>query len=131
MALHRDKSGLDVMIVEDDWITAADLSASLTQLGYFVVANVASGEEAIDRAGELQPDIIIMDMRLRGAMDGLEAGWQIHETWGIPIVYVSAFFDNEICRRTHGNSIVYLRKPFQPDILRSALESVSCASGAF
>lgn len=111
-----------VLIAEDERITAADLHRSLNQLGYSVVASVASGEEAVAQAGEFRPDIVIMDVRLRGAMDGLEAGRQINECWGTPVIYLSAFRDTDIRERVKHGMIACLAKPFDLETLRSALE---------
>jgi two-component system, sensor histidine kinase len=112
-----------ILIAEDERITAADLHASLTQLGYCVVASVASGEEAVARAGEFRPDIVIMDVRLRGAMDGVEAGQRINQQWGTPIIYLSAFLDTDLRERASQGAVAYLAKPFDPEALRCALES--------
>ncbi len=115
-----------VLIVEDERITAADLRASLTRLGYRVVASVASGEDAITQADECRPDIVIMDVRLRGSMDGVQAGRRINERWGIPVIYLSAFLDTDIRERARGSASAYLAKPFDPKQLQLALEGV-CA----
>lgn len=113
-----------VLIAEDERIIAADLHLSLTQLGYSVVASVASGEDAVERAGEFLPDIAIMDVRLQGTMDGLEAGRQINQTWGTPVIYVSACLDMGIREHPPEGTVACLAKPFDREALRSALESV-------
>ncbi len=108
-----------ILIVEDERLTAADLEASLTRLGYRVVANVASGEQAIASAGQFLPSLVIMDIRLRGLMNGIQAGSRIREQWGIPIVYLSAFVDEvQNCGWT------CVPKPFTLGALRTAIESV-------
>jgi len=82
-----------ILIVEDEQIVAADLRNKLRRLGYEVVGQVDSGPEAIRLAGELRPDLVLMDMRLQGAMDGREAAQQIQQTTGTRVVYVTANSD--------------------------------------
>ena len=114
-----------ILIAEDERITTADLRVRLTGFGYSVVASVASGEEAVERADELRPDIAIMDVRLRGRMDGVEAGLQISERWGTPVIFLSAFLDADIRRRAEAITATYLAKPFDPEALESALDKVA------
>lgn len=113
-----------VLIAEDEPITAADLRASLAQFGCRVVASVGSGEEAVEQAGQCRPDLVIMDVRLRGRMDGVEAGRRISESWNIPIIYVSAFLDSDIRERARESAATCLSKPFDPEALRSAVAVV-------
>ena len=62
-----------ILIVEDQRLIAADLENTLKKLGYEVVANVSSGEDAISASGQAQPELVLMDVRLRGEMDGIHA----------------------------------------------------------
>ncbi|MGI8743143.1 MAG: response regulator [Bryobacteraceae bacterium] len=117
--MHKSR----IQVVEDDRLTAADLECCLEGLGYRVVANVASGEQAIASAVEIRPNLVIMDIRLRGRMNGIEAGSLIREQWGIPAVYLSACVDEA---RECG--CAYIRKPFTVGALRSVLESVLSAA---
>jgi CheY-like chemotaxis protein len=82
-----------ILIVEDEQILAADLETKLRGLGYAVEHVATSGEEAVRLAQELSPDLVLMDVRLSGAMDGLEAARQIQEKTRIPIVYLTAYSD--------------------------------------
>lgn len=127
MTLQASNCRGRVLIAEDERITAADLRVRLTGFGYSVVASVASGEEAVERADELRPDIAIMDVRLRGPMDGVEAGLQISERWGTPVIFLSAFLDADIRRRSEAITSTYLAKPFDPEALESALDKVALA----
>ena len=117
--MHRD-----VLIVEDERVTAADLQASVTNLGYNVVANVASGEEAVACAQDLHPDIVVMDVRLRGAMSGVDAGLLICEQWGIPVIYMSAFLDKDVRQQAGASAAGFVPKPFTVKGMKAALESV-------
>ena len=79
-----------ILIVEDELIITLDLEDWLQHLGHHVLALASSGEEAIELARALQPELVLMDIRLSGAMDGIEAAQQIRAQRWIPVVYVAA-----------------------------------------
>ena len=79
-----------ILIVEDDEIVAAVVSRRLTEMGYQPVGQAASGEQAIALAGELRPDLVLMDIRLEGKMDGIGAAQEIRQRFHIPSVFLSA-----------------------------------------
>jgi len=79
-----------VLIVEDEVLLAEDIRRRVTTMGYEVVGATHAGEEAVHLANILQPDLVLMDVRLSGPMDGLEAGRLIEETVGSAVVYVTA-----------------------------------------
>lgn len=114
-----------ILIVEDEGIVAEDLRKQLLKLGFDVCAVVASGAEAVNKAEELKPDLLIMDIMLKGTMDGVEAAARIHERQRIPIIYVSAFGDPDTLKRASAASpFGYLSKPFELSELRKAIESM-------
>jgi len=78
----------EILVVEDESIVARDLASRLEQLDYAVTALAASGPEAIRKATETLPDLVLMDVRLRGDMDGIEAAQQIRERLNVPVVYL-------------------------------------------
>ncbi len=80
-----------LLIVEDEAIVAADLAERLTRQGYEVLASVASGEEALVRAEELQPDLVLMDIHLQGVMDGVEAAREMQTRLMLPVVFLTAY----------------------------------------
>ncbi|MCI0528677.1 MAG: response regulator, partial [Nitrospira sp.] len=82
-----------ILVVEDNTIVAKDIQYSLKQLGYTVPTIAFSGEEAVQEAGEIRPDLVLMDIRLNGDMDGVEAARQIHERFDIPVIYLTAHSD--------------------------------------
>ena len=88
-----------VLVVEDQRLVAADLEDTLKRLGYEVVGSVASGEEAIAKSIDVRPDLVLMDIRLRGEMDGIQAAAAIRERMEVPIVYLTAYADEETVRR--------------------------------
>ncbi|MGD9369571.1 MAG: response regulator, partial [Desulfobacteraceae bacterium] len=88
-----------IMVVEDDGIVAARLEDVLQQMGYDVVAVLATGEEAIEQAGVLHPDLALMDIRLREKMTGIEAAAHLRRGWDIPVVYLTAYADESLLRQ--------------------------------
>ncbi len=112
-----------VLIVEDEAIVAADLASKLVHLGCRVVGNVARGEDAVIVAGEQRPDIVLMDVRLSGAIDGIEAAQRIRSVHDIPVVYLTAHSDPETLSRALGTEpFGYVLKPFEDRDLQTQIE---------
>jgi DNA-binding NarL/FixJ family response regulator len=84
---------IQILIVEDEFILAANLKESLESLGYNVVDIVDSAEIAIEKVAELHPDLVFMDIRLRGKMDGIDAAEKIWNSLQIPFIYVTGHSD--------------------------------------
>lgn len=114
-----------ILIAEDERLIAIDLQRRLTRLGYMVVALAASGVEAIQKALSLHPDVVLMDIRLQGTMDGIEAAQQIQASMEIPVVFMTAYVDEETRQRVRAASPWgYLHKPFTAQQVQSTLEQV-------
>ncbi len=112
-----------ILVVEDEAVVAIDIRSHLERSGYRVAAVADSGEEACRLARELAPDLVLMDIRLRGAMDGVEAGSQISGELGLPVIYLTAYADRETLERAkatgpHG----YILKPFNERDLHVTVE---------
>ena len=106
-------SGERIQIVEDEKIVAKDIRSRLELLGYNVVATASTGPEAVSEAERTRPDIVLMDIVLRGKMDGIEAAGKIIEMLGIPVIYLTAYTDDETLRRAKlTDPFGYLVKPF-------------------
>src|SRR5574342_581045 len=88
-----------ILVVEDENIVAKDIQNTLKGLGYVVTAVVASGEEAIQKAAETQPDLVLMDIMLKGYQDGVEAARQILTRYNIPVIYLTAYTDETTLER--------------------------------
>src|SRR5215475_1496390 len=102
-----------ILIVEDEGIVAEDLSQHLQRLGYRVPVVVASGPEAIQQAVATHPDLVMMDIRLRGPMDGVDAAAQIRSQVDIPVVYLTAHADQATLERAKVTEPYgYILKPF-------------------
>jgi signal transduction histidine kinase len=112
-----------VLIVEDEAIVAADLANKLEHLGYRVSGSVPSGEEAIAIAGEYRPDIVLMDIRLSGSLDGIETAERMRRAHGIPVVYVTAHSDPDTLTKALGTEpFGYILKPFIDRELTTQIE---------
>src|SRR5688572_13382810 len=112
-----------VLIVEDEAIVAKDIENTLHVLGYSVPAIAASGEAAIEKAEALHPDLILMDIKLKGPIDGVRAAAEIGGRLGIPIVYLTAHADEATLRRAKiTQPFGYVVKPFDQRDLHAAVE---------
>ena len=88
-----------ILIVEDQRLVAADLENTLKKLGYVVVGNVSSGEDAISTSDQARPELVLMDVRLRGEMDGIHAAEIIRDQFNVPVVFLTAYADEETILR--------------------------------
>ena len=112
-----------ILIVEDELITAKAIRRSLNRLGYDVLDNVASGEEAIQIISKVRPDLILMDIILDGKMDGIETASEIKNRFNIPLVYLTAHADNATLERAKiTEPYSYILKPFEERELHIAIE---------
>jgi len=112
-----------ILIVEDEAITAKDLQNMLRGLGYDAPVIASSGEGAIKKAEEIKPDLVLMDIVLKGDMDGIEAAEQIRDRFDIPVVYVTAYLDEERLQKTKASAPYgYITKPFGDKDLRATIE---------
>ncbi|MBV8883093.1 MAG: response regulator [Chroococcidiopsidaceae cyanobacterium CP_BM_RX_35] len=112
-----------ILVVEDESIVAKDLQTRLRKLGYDVSNVVSSGEEAISKAAEISPDLVLMDIRIKGNMDGVEAAREIRARFGFPVIYLTANIDdNTLARAKQTEPSSYLLKPFKERELYIAIE---------
>ena len=126
--VQEDHSGdapkAQILIVDDERIVATSLQTQLQRLGYLVLGIASSGEEAIQKAEATRPHLILMDIVLKGDMDGIQAAQRIRDRLGTPVIYATAYGDEETVRRataTHPSG--YLIKPFGTEELILAIES--------
>ena len=112
-----------IMIVEDEEIVAVDIRLSVEKRGYAVCATASSGLEAIQKAESTRPDLILMDIQLKGNMDGIETATRIKELYQIPIVYLTAFGEDAVLQRAKiAEPYGYITKPFVDRDLHIAIE---------
>jgi len=112
-----------IVIVEDEFIVAADLRQRIQRLGYHVVGVATNGEEAIRKVKETQPDLLLLDIQLGAGIDGVTVARRVLEERHLPIVFMTAYSDNETLQRAKlvGPS-GYVLKPFEERELRTTLE---------
>ncbi len=116
-------SAKKIYIVEDDRLVAADLASILIRLNYTVAGESFTGEEAIKEVIRLQPNLALIDIGLEGEIDGIEATRQIHEAGDIPVVYVTAYTDQETLERAKiTEPFGYVLKPFDEHELQATIE---------
>ena len=111
-----------ILVVEDEMIVAWDIKETLEQLGHTVVDLVVSGAEALELADTDRPDLVLMDIRLEGNMDGITAGGEIYHRFNIPVVYLTAHADEFTLERAMKTApFGYITKPFQSQSLQSTI----------
>jgi glycosyltransferase involved in cell wall biosynthesis/ActR/RegA family two-component response regulator len=112
-----------VLIVDDESLVAVGIKKQLNEFGFDVVGIAATGKEAINTTLQKNPDIILMDIVLQGDMDGIEAADIIHSHTDIPIIYITAYFDEEILRRARlTEPYAYMVKPIKGSELNANLQ---------
>ena len=112
-----------ILVVEDESIVAMGIEHRLQALGYQVAALVASGETAIEKVAETRPDLVLMDIQLQDAMDGIEAAEHIRNLYNIPVVYLTAHTDHRTFQRAKVTEpFGYIIKPFQERDLHITIE---------
>lgn len=116
-------SGERILVVEDESILALLIKNKLKNWDYKVVDWVDTGEEAVKKAIETKPDLILMDIVLKGEMDGVEAAKQIHEQLDTPVIYLTAYSDDEILKRARVTEPYgYIFKPFRENEVNANIE---------
>ena len=111
-----------ILIVEDEAIVAIDAQKTLQKLGYDVPAIAFSGEEALQKTEELHPDVVLMDIVLRGQMDGIEAAAQIYERFGIPAIFMTGYSKEIVERLNTGKPYLSVSKPVDINELITAID---------
>lgn len=109
------------MVVEDDALIALELSCIITERGGSVIARTSVPLEAITLAARLQPDVVLMDVRLFGSMDGIDAARQINRSRRIPIVFVTGNGDARTLGRLAEAGSPVVLKPFTPEQIEAAI----------
>lgn len=120
--------GGKILVVEDEVITAEHIKLALKNQGYQVVDVITSGEDAINKVEEETVDLVLMDIHLRGKMDGVEAAEEIWRGFSIPVIFLTAYSDEKTLKRAKiadlsgKGSFGLLNKPFKEEDLHSVVE---------
>lgn len=124
-----------ILIVEDEMIVAREMEARITAMGYEVVGIASWGAEAMELASRTRPDLALMDVVLKGCMNGIAVAGEIRKRFGIPTVYVTAYGDEDTLERANMTKPYgYILKPFSEeelhDSIKAALEADRKNEGA-
>ena len=117
----RDK--MKIMVVEDDAIIGMDIEHRVRRLGYEVTGVADNAEEAIELAADTKPDIALMDIRLRGDIDGIDTARMLKEQFALPVIFITAYSDLKMRSRALDlNPAGYIVKPIREVELKNTLE---------
>jgi len=112
-----------ILIVEDENLVARDIANMALTQGYDVCGLASDGDQALEMAAELEPDIILMDVIIKGSIDGISVAKKIWDTYRIPIIYVTSYADEQTLKRAKiTEAFGYILKPFDERELRIAIE---------
>ena len=113
-----------ILVVEDEVIIARDIAMQLVDLGYHPVGLAVTGEQAIEMAGRLRPELVLMDIHLAGEMDGITAAQAIRDQLNLPTIFLSAFTEaGSLARAKRAEPAGYLTKPFAEYELSIVIET--------
>jgi CheY-like chemotaxis protein len=114
-----------ILIIEDEAVAGMGLCSILELWGYKACNHTSTGAEAIERAGREKPDLVLIDIRLKGSMTGIEAAREIRKRFGIPVVFITGYSDEETREKAQAaDPVAFLTKPLDYRRLRSILDSV-------
>lgn len=115
--------GIKILLVEDDWIIAKEITLSLNDMGFEVVGNFDNGEDALKKMAILKPDIILLDIGLSGEMSGIETAKAIKKENQVPFIFLTALADTSTIEKAKlTEPYAYLVKPVKPETLYSTIE---------
>ena len=124
MSTQETMSKAKVLIVEDEIITATALRNALQEMGFSICSLTTSGEKAIKTAEQEKPDIVLMDVKLPGEMDGIETAREIHSRFGIPIIYMTGYSKETVLKLAGiQEPYEYLSKPVENLDMKKAIDS--------
>ena len=122
--ISETKSEARILVVEDEPIVALDIRNMLEALGYQVAGSVFSGEEAVKKAEELRPSLVLMDIMLSGEMTGIQAAERIYQRFSIPVIYLTAYAEkNTLEEAIRTGAFGYILKPFNERELKTSIET--------
>ncbi len=119
----KEQSNARILIVEDEIVIARDLQKKLENLGYVVPAIASSSHEALDKAAEVRPDLVLMDIVLNNKEDGIVAAEKLRARFDIPVIYLTAYSDDVTLSRAKATEpFAYILKPFEINMVRISIE---------
>lgn len=110
----------NILVVEDESIIAEDIQNKLKKFGYAVLASVSSGEEAIQKVADTHPDLVLIDIKLKGIIDGVETAKKIYNFFDIPVIYLTDYIDKDTLKDSQITApFCYIIKPFEERDLKT------------
>lgn len=117
------ENSVKILVVEDEAIIAMDLQSMLSRMGYVDSEVVFSGEESIERVAARRPHLVLMDIKLKGSIDGIQAAKHIYREYRVPVVYISAFNDEKTMEQADGTGrFGFISKPFEESELQHTIQ---------
>ncbi|MFN4090127.1 MAG: response regulator [Alphaproteobacteria bacterium] len=125
---HQPTGTARILVVEDELLVGLDIACMLEERGYEVVDVVDSGARALDTAARERPDLVLMDITIRGTMDGVQTAQAIHDRSGdVPVVFVTSYTEGPLRERAEATHPAgYVTKPFSPPELERAVRRALC-----
>jgi CheY-like chemotaxis protein len=115
-------NGFKILVVEDEAIIAMDIQSILRKMGFDDPEIVFSGEESVEKVASRKTHLVLMDIKLKGKLDGIQAAKQIFYQYHVPVVYITAFGDEPTLKRANGTvRFGYITKPFEEGELQSTI----------
>lgn len=120
---------LKILIIEDNNLIALNLQEQLKRLGHNIIKIVSNGKNAIKLTEETNPDLILMDIQLKGDLDGIETAQIIKDKYNTPIIYLTAYYTNELLDCAQKTQpVAYITKPYEEEELQAAVQSLQKAN---
>ena len=120
-----------ILIVEDEALIAMELEDTLKRMSYEIAGSASNSEAVFRRVEVSRPDVVLMDVRIKGPRDGIETAEELRSRFGIRVIYMTAYTDEETRRRAMATGpLAHLSKPFDDEALRAAIESALREQGA-
>jgi CheY-like chemotaxis protein len=117
-------NGWKILVVEDEALIALDIQYILHKMGFSHSEVVHSGEESIQRVATGKPHLVLMDIKLKGKLDGIQAAHEIYYQYNVPVVYITAFGDEGTLERANGTAHYgFITKPFEETALESTIQN--------
>jgi len=117
-------NGWRILVVEDEAIIAMDIQSILRKIGFSQAEVVHSGEESIQKVAAGKPHLVLMDIKLKGNLDGIQAAHEIFYQYKVPVVYITAFGDEGTLKRANGTARYgFITKPFEESDLQSTIQN--------
>jgi CheY-like chemotaxis protein len=117
-------NGWKILVVEDEAIIAMDIQSILRKIGFVQAEVVHTGEESIQKVAAGKPHLVLMDIKLKGNLDGIQAAHEIFFQYKVPVVYITAFGDEGTLKRANGTARYgFITKPFEEADLQSTIQN--------